>query len=140
MKVTIIGAGNMGRGIETRAVAGGHDVEILDREAPFDPRAFIERANWRFSKTTAEWPNWKHWYAVQSQHADDPDFLRFADEIKSEGYDARFEGTKYRYLRRIDDFLYWVSRSLYSPGVNLNRRPAEDVKGQAEHEQSRLPV
>jgi 8-hydroxy-5-deazaflavin:NADPH oxidoreductase len=32
MKVTIIGAGNMGRGIGTRAVAGGHQVEILDRD------------------------------------------------------------------------------------------------------------
>jgi NADPH-dependent F420 reductase len=32
MKVTIIGAGNMGRGIGTRAVAGGHDVEITDRD------------------------------------------------------------------------------------------------------------
>jgi NADPH-dependent F420 reductase len=32
MKVTIIGAGNMGRGIGTRAVAGGHEAEILDRD------------------------------------------------------------------------------------------------------------
>ena len=32
MKVTIIGAGNMGRGIGTRIVAGGHDVEIVDRD------------------------------------------------------------------------------------------------------------
>jgi 8-hydroxy-5-deazaflavin:NADPH oxidoreductase len=32
MKVTIIGAGNMGRGIGTRAVAGGHDVQIVDRD------------------------------------------------------------------------------------------------------------
>ena len=32
MKVTIVGAGNMGRGIGTRAVAGGHDVEIADRD------------------------------------------------------------------------------------------------------------
>jgi 8-hydroxy-5-deazaflavin:NADPH oxidoreductase len=31
--VTIVGAGNMGRGIGTRAVAGGHDVEIVDRDA-----------------------------------------------------------------------------------------------------------
>jgi predicted dinucleotide-binding enzyme len=29
MKVTIIGAGNMGRGIGTRAVGGGHQVELL---------------------------------------------------------------------------------------------------------------
>ena len=28
MKVTIVGAGNMGRGIGTRAVAGGHDAEM----------------------------------------------------------------------------------------------------------------
>jgi predicted dinucleotide-binding enzyme len=32
MKVTIIGAGNMGRAIGTRAIAGGHDVEIVDRD------------------------------------------------------------------------------------------------------------
>ncbi len=31
MKVTIVGAGNMGRGIGTRVVAGGHQVEIVDR-------------------------------------------------------------------------------------------------------------
>jgi hypothetical protein len=32
MKVTIVGAGNMGRGIGTLAVAGGNDVEIVDRD------------------------------------------------------------------------------------------------------------
>ena len=32
MKVTIIGAGNMGRAIGTRAVAGGHEVEIIDND------------------------------------------------------------------------------------------------------------
>ncbi len=32
MKITIVGAGNMGRGIATRAVAGGHEVEIVDRD------------------------------------------------------------------------------------------------------------
>jgi 8-hydroxy-5-deazaflavin:NADPH oxidoreductase len=32
MKVTIVGAGNMGRGIATRAVAGGHEVEIIARD------------------------------------------------------------------------------------------------------------
>ena len=31
-RVTIVGAGNMGRGIGTRAVAGGNDVEIVDRD------------------------------------------------------------------------------------------------------------
>ncbi len=32
MKITIVGAGNMGRAVGTRAVAGGHDVEIVDRD------------------------------------------------------------------------------------------------------------
>jgi predicted dinucleotide-binding enzyme len=40
MKVTIVGAG-MGRGIGTRAVAGGHDVEIADRD-PEQARALAE--------------------------------------------------------------------------------------------------
>jgi predicted dinucleotide-binding enzyme len=31
-RVTIVGAGNMGRGIGTRAVAGGHQVEIVDHD------------------------------------------------------------------------------------------------------------
>jgi NADPH-dependent F420 reductase len=33
MEVTIIGTGNMGRGIATRLLAGGHPVTLLDREA-----------------------------------------------------------------------------------------------------------
>ena len=32
MKVTIVGAGNMGRAIGTLALAGGHEVEIVDRD------------------------------------------------------------------------------------------------------------
>jgi NADPH-dependent F420 reductase len=32
MKITIVGAGNMGRGIATRATAGGHEVEVVDRD------------------------------------------------------------------------------------------------------------
>lgn len=37
MRITIIGAGNMGRGIGTRAVGGGNEVEIIDRN-PEDAR------------------------------------------------------------------------------------------------------
>ena len=32
MNVTIIGAGNMGRGIGHRLVVGGHDVTVVDRD------------------------------------------------------------------------------------------------------------
>src|SRR3712207_9133006 len=32
MNVTIIGTGNMGRGIATRLLAGGHGVTLLDRD------------------------------------------------------------------------------------------------------------
>ena len=38
MKATIIGAGNMGRGIGTRLAAGGTDVEVIDRD-PEEARA-----------------------------------------------------------------------------------------------------
>ena len=41
MKVTIVGAGNMGRGIGMRAVAGGHEVEVVDRN-PEDAQALAE--------------------------------------------------------------------------------------------------
>jgi 8-hydroxy-5-deazaflavin:NADPH oxidoreductase len=41
MKITIIGAGNMGRGIGMRAVAGGHEVEIIDRN-PEDGRVLAD--------------------------------------------------------------------------------------------------
>lgn len=41
MKVTIIGAGNMGRGIGTRVVAGGHEVEIIDNN-PADAKALAD--------------------------------------------------------------------------------------------------
>lgn len=32
MQVTIIGADNMGRGIGTRALAGGHSVRLIDKD------------------------------------------------------------------------------------------------------------
>jgi 8-hydroxy-5-deazaflavin:NADPH oxidoreductase len=38
VRITIIGAGNMGRGIGMRAVAGGHSVEVIDRN-PEDAEA-----------------------------------------------------------------------------------------------------
>lgn len=107
--------------------------------AEFDLRRFIARAPWKLSVTTAEKPNWKHWYIVQAHFADDPDFRRFAELIEEQGYRARFEGIAYVYLR-VDDFLYWTSRSLWTSGQNINRRPAADVEGQPEHEQTRLPV
>lgn len=41
MKVTIIGAGNMGRAIATRVVAGEHEVDITDRD-PAEARKLAE--------------------------------------------------------------------------------------------------
>jgi hypothetical protein len=104
----------------------------------FDPRPFIARAGWRFAKSVADRPNWRHWYIVEAIEADE-DFARFAALIESEGYVARFEGTRYTYLA-VDDFLYWTSRSLWTPGQNINRRPASDVADDPQHEQTSLPV
>jgi predicted dinucleotide-binding enzyme len=41
MRVTIVGAGNMGRGIGTRLVAGGNGVELVDQN-PEDSRTLAE--------------------------------------------------------------------------------------------------
>jgi len=41
MKVTIIGAGNMGRAIGARTVAGGNDVEVIDRD-PVEARGLAD--------------------------------------------------------------------------------------------------
>ncbi|MHB1511437.1 MAG: NADPH-dependent F420 reductase [Acidimicrobiales bacterium] len=41
MKVTIVGAGNMGRGIGSRVVAGGNEVELVDRN-PDDARRLAD--------------------------------------------------------------------------------------------------
>jgi 8-hydroxy-5-deazaflavin:NADPH oxidoreductase len=41
VKVTIIGAGNMGRAIAKRAIAGGNEVEIVDRN-PDDARSLAD--------------------------------------------------------------------------------------------------
>ena len=38
MKVTIVGAGNMGRGIGSRVVAGGNEVELVDRNPEDSPK------------------------------------------------------------------------------------------------------
>jgi 8-hydroxy-5-deazaflavin:NADPH oxidoreductase len=54
MKVTIIGAGNMGRGIATRIVAGGNQVELID-QSPGDARALADDLG--DSASTAERPD-----------------------------------------------------------------------------------
>jgi len=41
MRVTIVGAGNMGRGIGTRLAAGGNEVELVDQN-PEDSRTLAE--------------------------------------------------------------------------------------------------
>ena len=105
-------------------------------EATFDPRDFIARASWTFARTVPDKP---HAYIVEAQYADDPDFRAFADLIERQGYKARFEGASYRHLR-VDEFVYWSSRSLWTPGQNLNRRPFADVEGDPQHEQSALLI
>ena len=45
MQITIIGGGNMARGIATRAVCGGHTVRIIDREPVLTVRAAAQFAD-----------------------------------------------------------------------------------------------
>jgi 8-hydroxy-5-deazaflavin:NADPH oxidoreductase len=44
MRVTIVGAGNMGRGIGTRLVSGGHEVQIIDHDSE-DARELADELN-----------------------------------------------------------------------------------------------
>jgi 8-hydroxy-5-deazaflavin:NADPH oxidoreductase len=53
VRVTIIGCGNMGRAIGTRLVAGGHDVELIDRN-PDDAKALAEELSGPGSARAAE--------------------------------------------------------------------------------------
>ena len=46
MSVTIMGAGNMGRGTGHRLVAGGHDVTVMDRDAEKAERLAELRNAW----------------------------------------------------------------------------------------------
>jgi 8-hydroxy-5-deazaflavin:NADPH oxidoreductase len=55
MKITIIGAGNMGRAIGMRAVAGGNDVEIVDR-SPEDASALANELGERATAIDADAP------------------------------------------------------------------------------------
>ena len=118
------GAGRAGR----RAVS----------EATFDPRPFIARASWtlsrrpRTSRTGSTGTAWR-------RRRPTPDFRRFADLIEAEGYAARFEGIRYRYLR-VDDFIYWASRSFLDARAEPQPSPRRRREGQPEHEQSSLPV
>jgi NADPH-dependent F420 reductase len=53
VRVTIIGAGNMGRAIGTRAVAGGNEVEVIDRD-PADARALADELSQQGKATALE--------------------------------------------------------------------------------------
>jgi NADPH-dependent F420 reductase len=53
MQVTIIGAGNMARGIGTRALAGGHSVRLIDRD-PAKAKALAEELRQRVAGDVAE--------------------------------------------------------------------------------------
>ncbi len=62
MQITIIGAGNMARGIATRALSGGHNARIIDRapdkaarlaagRCPSTPGPSSVPANWKASSS-----------------------------------------------------------------------------------------
>lgn len=54
MQVTVIGAGNMGRGIGHRLVAGGHDVVVVDRDPEEGERLAEELRSAAQGSTTVE--------------------------------------------------------------------------------------
>jgi Trk K+ transport system NAD-binding subunit len=57
MNVTIIGAGNMGRGIGHRLVAGGHDVTVVDRD-PEEAEQLVEELRGRGKRNGRSGRTW----------------------------------------------------------------------------------
>jgi light-regulated signal transduction histidine kinase (bacteriophytochrome) len=54
MRVLIIGAGNMGRGIATRMLAGGNEITFFDVDRP---RRRHSPATWEAPTPAREWPS-----------------------------------------------------------------------------------
>jgi NADPH-dependent F420 reductase len=54
MQISIIGTGNMGAGIATRALAGGHRVRLADRD-PAKAKALAENLRERVPSANADW-------------------------------------------------------------------------------------
>jgi 3-hydroxyisobutyrate dehydrogenase-like beta-hydroxyacid dehydrogenase len=57
MNVTIIGPGNMGRGIGHRLVAGRHDVTVMDRD-PEEAEQLIEELRGRGKRNGRSGRTW----------------------------------------------------------------------------------
>jgi 8-hydroxy-5-deazaflavin:NADPH oxidoreductase len=81
MKVTIIGAGNMGRGIGTRLAAGGHDVQIIDRD-PEDARALAQELGGSAKGSSPEEPIEGDVVIFAIYYPQEEALSKYADQLK----------------------------------------------------------
>lgn len=74
----------------------------------------------------------EHWYIAQSWYEGvaEERFLEVVDKISQSPWSDTYSGTEFNYLFA-EGWKYWVSASHYTPGVMLNRRPADPDTVQA---------
>src|ERR687895_521245 len=94
MRVTIIGAGNMGRAIGTRTVAGGHEVEIVDRD-PADARALADELGESATALDPDAPFGGEVVVFALYYPGIKDVVRRGDRGASARGDARGEGVQH---------------------------------------------
>lgn len=80
-------------------------------------REFIASQKWTFAKTMPQWP---HWYVVRGKGPKEDDFARFAQHIRSFGYDEQWHHHNHRYLD-IEGHKYWTMGFVYSVTIIINR-------------------
>jgi hypothetical protein len=82
-------------------------------------RKYISSVRWIFAKTYAETA--PHEYTLRKEKPDlDGDFVRFAQLIRSEGYDDQFWNQTHRYLD-IDGHQYWTMGDAIENTILINR-------------------
>ena len=74
MQISIIGTGNMGAGIATRALAGGHRVRLADRD-PAKAKALAEAVQLR-ALETAQFGWLGQWYGPGARRANVTGWLK----------------------------------------------------------------
>ena len=92
-------------------------------------KALIDRQNWRFAKTMAEWP---HWYCLRKDAAEPAGFEALARHIVEAGYLAEFRPERRevwavrRYLD-VGDFHYWIMDDTPAEATLINRAQHPNV-------------
>lgn len=94
----------------------------------FDARQWVADQEWRFAVTVPDHP---HFYVVPARTGQpDEGFRAMARWVRRHGYDADYEGRRYRYAD-LDGWTYWVSRTTITMVNRRHREPGPWEQPQA---------